>query len=303
MATVLVATHSGFRAFTELGEGERELAGRSVGAVSPEIGGACLAVVDSKEIWRRDVSGFWSKVATTPICLQSITSVGGIIFGGAMDEAAMVRITPTGEGERLKGFDQVLGRSDWFAGGPPLGVRALTGTADGAALLAAVHVGGIPRSSDRGETWTPTIPIAFDVHEVRAHPSRPNLVAAATAVGLCLSDDSGQNWKVISAGLEIKNSLAVAVLQDEVLFGISDGPFAKRSQVWRWRIGGERLEQVGDGLPQWLEGKIDTAWIAAGGGRTAILDGGGNLWRSRAGSSGWERIATDLPYAFGLLIL
>jgi hypothetical protein len=237
------------------------------------------------------------------ICLQSITSVGGIIFGGAMNEAAIVRITPNGDGERLKSFDKVRGRSEWFAGGPPLGVRALTGTADDAVVLAAVHVGGIPRSSDRGETWTPTIPIAFDVHEVRAHPSRSNIVAAATAVGLCMSHDSGRNWKVLSEGLEIKNSLAVAVLHDEVLFGISDGPLAQRSQVWRWRMGGEVLEQVSDGLPQWLEGKIDTGWIAAGGGRTALLDGGGNLWLSKTGSTGWERIAADLPYSFGLLIL
>jgi hypothetical protein len=303
MTKVLVATHSGFRAFTATGEGEEELAGRQVGAVSVEVGGACLAVLDEREIWRRSAGGAWAQVATTPIGLQSITSVGGIIFGGATDEAAIVRITPTGEAERLNGFDKIRGRHEWFAGGPPLGVRALMGTADGTTVLAAVHVGGIPRSTDGGKTWTPTIPIAFDVHEVRAHPSSPALVAAATAVGLCVSEDRGRNWQVISEGLEIKNSLAVAVLPEEVLFGISDGPLAKRSQVWRWRIGHEGLEQVGDGLPQWIDGKIDTAWIATGGGRAAILDGGGNLWLSRAGSAGWKRIAAGLPYAFGVLIL
>jgi hypothetical protein len=63
MTKVLVATHSGFRAFTDTGEGERELAGRRVGAVSAEVGGACLAVLDEKEIWRRDAGGAWAKVA------------------------------------------------------------------------------------------------------------------------------------------------------------------------------------------------------------------------------------------------
>lgn len=303
MTKVLVATHSGFRAFTDTGECEREFAGRQINAVSVEAGGSCLAVIDEQEIWRRDSGGVWSKVATAKIGLQSITSVGGVIFGGGTDEAATVRITPAGEVERLKGFDHVRGRNEWFAGGPPLGVRALTGTADGTTILAAVHVGGIPRSTDGGKTWAPTIPIAFDVHEVRAHLSSANLVAAATAVGLCVSEDGGQNWKVISESLEVKNSLALAVLPDEVLFGTSDGPFAKRSQVWRWRIGSEGLEQVCDGLPRWLDGKIDTAWIAAGDGRAAILDGGGNLWLSKAGSSGWKCIAANLPYAFGLLIL
>jgi hypothetical protein len=303
MSLVLVATRDGFRAFTSAGEGEAELRGRSIDAVSSEIASGGLAVIDGHEIWRRRASGAWTKVGISSMRLQSITSVRGVIFGGAMDEAAIIRMVPTGEVERLAGFDNVRGRGEWFAGGPPLGVRALTATADGAAVLAAVHVGGIPRSANNGQTWAPTIPISYDVHEVRSHPSLSNLVAAATAVGLCVSCDGGLNWTVFSEGLEVKNSLAVAVLHDEVLFGISDGPAAKRSQVWRWKMGEERLDRVGEGLPEWLEGKIDTAWIATGGGRAAILDGGGNLWLSATGSRGWQRIAADLPYAFGILVL
>jgi hypothetical protein len=92
------------------------------------------------------------------------------------------------------------------------------------------------------------------------------------------------------------------VLDDEALFSIQDGPFAKRSQVWRWRIGSARVEQVRDGLPEWLDGKVDTAHIAASCGQAAIVDGGGNLWLSRAGSRGWERIAAGLPYCYGLLM-
>jgi hypothetical protein len=143
----------------------------------------------------------------------------------------------------------------------------------------------------------------FDVHEVCSHPTLPNIVAAAAAVGLCVSRDGGRNWNVLSEGLELTDSLAAAALPDEVLFSIQDGPFAKRSQVWRWRIGGGIVEQVRDGLPQWLAGKIDTAHIAASGRQAAIVDGGGNLWLSRTGSSGWERVSTDLSYAFGLLVL
>ena len=184
-----------------------------------------------------------------------------------------------------------------------MGVRSLTETTDGNALLAAVHVGGIPRSEDKGETWTPTIPVAFDVHEVRAYPSLSNIVAAAAAVGLCVSHDGGRNWDVFSDGLELTYSLAVAVLENEVLFSIQDGPFAKRSQIWRWQIGGKGVDAIRDGLPEWLDGKVDTAQIAARCGRAAFVDGGGNLWLSKAGSHGWERIATDLPYAFGLLIV
>jgi len=271
--------------------------------MSSDVEGNCLAVIDEREIWKRDPSGTWTKVATSEISLQSIMSIDGMIFGGGQDEAAMVRVLVNGRAERLAGFDSCRGRDEWFAGGPPLGVRSLAATIDGAAIIAAVHVGGLPYSLDKGDTWKPTIPVIFDVHEVRAHPTLPNIVAAASAVGLCVSRDGAQTWEVISEGLELKYSLAVAVLRDEVLFGITDGPFAKQSQIWRWRIGSERVEQVRDGLPGWLSGKVDTAQLASNGERAAVVAGGGELWLSQAGSKGWKLLATDIPYALGLSVL
>jgi hypothetical protein len=303
MTKVLVSASSGCRVFGETGERETELAGRQFSAMSPEVEGTCLAVVDQHEIWRRGRDGAWMRIATTEFNLQSIASIDGMIFGGAMDEAAMVRIPLNGEAERLEGFDKCSGRDQWHAGGPPLGVRSIAATRDGAAIIAAVHVGGLPHSVDKGNTWKPTVPIMFDVHEVRAHPTLPNIVAAAAAVGLCVSHNGGHTWEVISEGLEVKYSLAVAVLPDEVLFSISDGPFAKQSQIWRWRIGSERLEQVRDGLPEWLDGKVDTAQVAANSERVAVVDGGGNLWLSETGSKGWKCLAADIPYPFGLLVL
>jgi hypothetical protein len=303
MTSVILATDSGCRTFTDAGEGLTELAGHPVSALAPEPGGSCLAIIDSQQIWRRHLNGEWKQVAVTDIALQSVTSISGTIFAGGMDEAALFRILPNGTTERLTSFDRIPGRADWFAGGPPLGVRSLATTSDGSAVLAAVHVGGIPRTTDGGETWQPTIPILWDVHEIHAHPQLSNLVAAATAIGLCTSQDGGQSWRIFSEGPETANSLAVAVLENEVLFSIQDGPFATRSQIWRWRIGAELIEQVRDGLPEWLEGKVDTGWIAAGAGRAAIVDRGGNLWLSSADWAGWNRIASGVPYPFGLAIL
>src|SRR6185369_15523564 len=105
--------------------------------------------------------------------------------------------------QRLTGFDNVESRDKWYAGsaiidgkrvGPPLGIRSMAATCDGAVLLANVHVGGVPRSTDAGLTWRPTIDIDSDVHQVCAHPTRPNLVIAAAAVGLCVSRDTGETW-------------------------------------------------------------------------------------------------------------
>jgi hypothetical protein len=304
MTMILVATDSGCRVFSELGEGRIELAGRRLGPLASHADGTCVAIVDEKEVWRRFVDGTWHRLSDVDMELQSICSGRAAIFCGGMSDAAIVRISPNTEPVRLKSFEVVQGRGEWFAGGPPLGVRAITETSDGSTLLAAVHVGGIPRSGDGGETWNPTIPVKFDVHEVRSHPYIPNLIAAAAAVGLCVSHDSGSNWVVFDRGLEErKTALAVAFLDDEVLFSVQESPFATRSKLWRWRIGGSQLEAVRDGLPEWLEGKVDTNQIATGSGRATILDGGGNLWLSDAGSQNWRRIARGLPYAFGSLIV
>ncbi len=298
MAVILVATRGGCRVFDVTGEMATELAGRTVSFLARELGGSCLAIVNEQEIWRRDAHGPWSQVGKAETPLQSLTSLDGIVFAGGLNEAAMLRVSAGGEAERLQGFEATPGREEWFAGGPPLGVRSLAVTADGAVILAGVHVGGIPRSVDGGESWTPTMPVMFDVHEVCAHPSLPGFVAAACAVGLCLSHDGGASWKLHSEGLDVPTLLAVAVLGDEVLFSIQDGPFASRSQIWRWRNGAQRVELVRDGLPEWLDGKVDTGHIAASAGRAAVVDGGGNLWLSRAGSTGWRRIAEDLGYVF-----
>jgi hypothetical protein len=303
----MVSTDTGLHICSAAGEVNMEFAGRQVGSLVRETDGCLLTVVDGKEIWRRSCAAQWSHVATAPIAVQSLTSALGTIYAGGMDEASILRITPGGEPDRLHGFDHVDGRNTWFAGGPPLGIRSMTATCDGAVLLAGVHVGGVPISDNQGESWVPTMPVSYDVHEVRSHPSDPRLVAAAAAVGICISEDAGRNWRVFSeklenAGFQEKTSLAVAVLEDEILFSVQQSPFAKRSQIWKWTIGSSHMEQVRDGLPEWLDGRVDTGGMAAAEGKAAIADCGGSLWISAEGSRGWQQIAQDLPYVWGTAI-
>jgi len=72
----------------------------------------------------------------------------------------------------------------------------MAATSDGAVLLVNVHVGGVPRSTDSGLTWRPPIDINSDVHQVCAHPTRPDIVIAAA--GLCISRDAGATWTIES---------------------------------------------------------------------------------------------------------
>ncbi len=169
----------------------------------------------------------------------------------------MVRIPPNGKPERLKGFDNVPGRGKWFGNGPPLGVRSLTATADGAALLAAVHVGGIPRSSDRGDTWTSTVPVMFDVHEVAAHPSMPNIVAAAAAVIYTSESESLAALETlvhIGTGSRIRFSV-IRLDFDKAM--VETLALSALSPNWKSEPPGPATKQLGD------------AWVT--GARSAIL--------------------------------
>jgi hypothetical protein len=108
---------------------------------------------------------------------------------------------------------------------------------------------------------------------------------------------------VISEGLTPPHSLAVAMLDDDALFSVQDGPFAKHAQVWRWRIGAASAEPVRDGLPERLMGKIDTSHISACDNRAALVDGAGTVWLSTEGARGWQPIATGVQNVFGVLVI
>ena len=132
--------------------------------------------------------------------LACLVTVGKAIYVGTDDDARMLYLSLDGALTRLPCFDAVAGRDTWYAGsavvngqvvGPPLGVCSMSATSDGTVVLANVHVGGIQRSTDGGVTWRPTIEVDSDVHEVRAHPSQPRIVIAASAIGLCISRDGG----------------------------------------------------------------------------------------------------------------
>jgi hypothetical protein len=303
MTTVLVATSNGCRVFTERGQGMLELPGEPVYALTREAPDYAIAVIRGTEVWRRAPPGSWTRLGAAERNIGSLAVHRECVFAGYRDEAAVVRISPNGKAQQVRGFDEMPGREEWFSQGPPLNIRSLTSTADNSALMATVHVGGIPRSTDGGKTWLPTLPVTHDVHETRAHPTRPNMVAAAAAVGFCASLDAGATWNVISEGLDPPYSLATAWIEDEALFSIQDGPFAKRARICRWRIGESRAEGVTDGLPDWLEGTVDTGHIAAGDGRAAIMDGGGTLWLSGAGSRDWKPIATGVQKVLSVLVL
>jgi photosystem II stability/assembly factor-like uncharacterized protein len=157
----------------------------------------------------------------------------------------------------------------------------MTATCGGAAILANVHVGGIPRSSDGGVTWQPTIDLDADVHQVCAYPTHPELVIAAAETGLCVSRDAGATWRIEADGMHSPYCSAVGFLGDDIFVSASTDPFAEQGAVYRRASqSAGPLQHAAGGLPHWLQGRVDTDNIAARGAAAAIADAAGNLYVS-----------------------
>jgi len=253
----------------------------------------------------------WMTLATSEVPLSCCVSVGDVIYVGT-DDARVLRVGETGDIEPLRGFEAVAGRDTWYAGsavidgqrvGPPLGIRSITVTADRRVLLANVHVGGIPRSTDGGATWHATIDIDTDVHEVCAHPTDPGIVIAAAAVGLCVSHDGGATWTVEQDGLHASYCSAVAFLGNDIVVAASTDHFAKQGAIYRRPLDRRQAFEPVGGLPRWIDGIADTRCIATHASAAAVADRAGNLWLSTDSGQTWVRHAERLPAPSSVLIL
>jgi hypothetical protein len=98
-------------------------------------------------------------------------------------EARLFRLT----GNTLAPVDafDAEGRDSWYTpwGGPP-DTRSISEW--GEDVYVNVHVGGVLHTGDNGATWTPTIDVDADVHQVA---TAEGLVLAAGARGLSMSVD------------------------------------------------------------------------------------------------------------------
>lgn len=315
MPSILAATWSdGLFVFT--GETRRqELAGRLVRALARGRDGGALAIVDGHSLCRRTCEGTWSTIATSELDLSCLVGVGDVIYLGT-DDAQILSVSQNGNISLVSGFETTPGRDTWYAGtalvdgrivGPPLGVRSLTATADGAALLANVHVGGIPRSTDGGLTWQPTIDVDSDVHEVCAHPFDPSTVIAAAAIGLCISRDGGATWLVEQEGLHALHCTAVAFSENDMLVSAATDHFADQGTVYRRPIEGTGPLQPVPGLSRWLAGIVDTGCIATHrsthGSALAVADKAGNLYASADAGHSWQHRDHGLPMMSKVLLI
>jgi len=310
-ATILVSTWDD-GVFSICGEAVRqELTQHGVRSLTSDGRGGVLAIVDGHSLRRRSSDGEWTTIAESDLDLSCCLASGDVVFVGT-DDAQILRVDADGAAQPLTGFEAVEGRETWYAGsaivdgrrmGPPLGVRSMTATCDGVVLVANVHVGGAPRSTDDGLSWRPTIDIDADLHQVCAHPTRPELMIAAAAVGLCISRDAGASWTIESRGLHAPHCSAVAFGGADMFVSASIDPFAPEGAVYRRPIDSDGpLKPLGGGVPRWMDGIVDTNGIAARGSWVAIIGRGGCVYLSDDDGETWSRGVEGLPVPSGLHI-
>lgn len=289
MAFALIASDTGITALDADGSAHPVLDGRRVTRLVRTAAG-WWAAADGGVLRRAD-DGAWHDVVASDAELTCILplSHGGL---GGMRDGGLLRIAD-GAVERVSGFDVVDGRVDWHAvpSGVPY-VRSMTVTADERVVLANVHVGGIPRSTDGGVTWIPTIDPEVDVHEVRAHSTESAIVVAAAGYGFAQSDDAGASWTMTTDGLHADYCRAVAFTNDAVLVTASNGPFNAEGAIYRRTIGDERpFEQCVDGLPHRFAGNVDTGCLDANGEDAVLVDAAGAVFASGDDGFSWSHIA------------
>jgi len=312
MASILVSTWGdGLFALADAAR-HHEWPGHSVRGLALDGTGNALAILDGRSLCRRTAEGAWQTIAKSDLALSCCLAVGRNLYVGTDEVPGVMRVCDDGSLEPLPGFDHVPGRDRWYAGsalingrlmGPPLGIRSMAATCDGKALLANVHVGGIPRSTDGGATWQPTIEIDSDVHQVCAHPTRAEMVIAATAIGLGVSRDGGETWAIEREGLHASYCSAVAFVGDDILVAASSDHFAAQGAVYRRSIEPRGpLSQVAGGLPRWLDGIADTGNLAVCGSSLAVVDRSGKLYLSQDAGRSWSRHGAILPTPSSVLV-
>jgi hypothetical protein len=309
---VLIATWSDGLFTFQGGAMRREWPGHSVRGLTLDTSGNPLAIIDGRLLCRRAADGTWLTIASSDVDLACCVAVADELYVGANEAPEVLRVGDDARLERLPGFDHVPGKERWYAGtalidgrllGPPLGIRSIAASCDGKALFTNVHVGGIPRSTDGGATWQPTIDVDSDVHQVRPHPTRPEMVIAATGMGLGVSRDGGETWVIEREGLHASYCSAVAFAGDDILVAASLDHFASQGALYRRPIDRNGpLSKIESGLPQWLDGIADTDNIAVSGPTVAVVDRAGKLYLSHDTGRSWSGHGDRLPTPSSTLV-
>jgi photosystem II stability/assembly factor-like uncharacterized protein len=140
---------------------------------------------------------------------------------------------------------------------------------------------GVLKSSDRGASWR--ITTGWEVTEVlkvKADPSKPSIVYAATAYGVFKTENSGETWKERNAGFlkPFVSDIVVDRTNNRRLLAASeDGVYASTNGGTRWQLIGLK----GKGIRTLLQHPAEPKTFFAGTEENGfyVTSDGGKTWR------------------------
>jgi photosystem II stability/assembly factor-like uncharacterized protein len=173
-------------------------------------------------------------------------------------------------------------------------------------IYAAVEVGGVLISDDRGKTWNlaegsdgnPDINrelatmIHPDVHSITVHRTSSDLVTAATGGGLYRSADGGRNWKNIYR-CYIRAIWVDPANAQHIIAGPADG-VSRNGRIEESYDGGQTWHLASDGMmpAPWSRHMVER-FVQLDNDLFAILSNG-ELWFNRLDGSSWHRILSEI---------
>ena len=172
-------------------------------------------------------------------------------------------------------------------------------------LLVGIELGGVMRSLDAGASWADHNPEAHsDAHRLLTHPLAPDRVYEAAGQGIAVSEDRGESWSTVEAGLDRRYAWAAAidpVDPDLWYVAVSRSPFAAHGdgdgEARLVRSAGHRWVAVADWGedPELRRMPYALATLPERpGALVAGLRGGALLLTEDRGES-WTRLAAELP--------
>lgn len=244
-----------------------------------------------------------------------------LVYAG-VEDAALFRSTDGGRTwEELSGLRKHPSGELWQPGAGGLCLHTiLLDPTNPARIVIAISAAGAFRSDDAGATWRPInrglrsegIPdsdaeVGHCVHNIAAHPARPNVLFMQKHWDVMRSDDAGDSWHEVSGNLPTDFGFPIAVHahEPETIYVVpikSDSqhfPPEGKLRVYRSRTGGNEWEPLTNGLPQqdcyvnvlrdaMSVDRLDPCGIYFG-------TSGGQVYASADGGDSWSAIVRDLP--------
>ena len=210
------------------------------------------------------------------------------------------------------GFREVPESTEWGFHAPTRDshVRDLrVGPDDPSRLYAGIEVGGMVRSADGGVNWRQLPGLDADIHCVNLSSDRPGRVYAATASAPYRSDDDGDRWELINAGLDRRYTLHIAAAPDDadlVLVTVSANSRRASPQLYRSTDAGRNWALV-EGLGQGEDAEdmvVAFDWDPQQPDQVYAGTDGGKLFRSQDRGLSWNQLPVSLSsVAVGALVL